>query len=488
MANSFSIDELIYKIRSQQKNKETITTGKTGKTTMDYTQVLGQIQQIISTRHAQELSETLYKENSETHLKGLIMRYLNQYNLATEDKATIFALVGRIYDDMAGFGILTQYLKDPDVEEININGFSGILVQYKNKVEIISQAMPDAQACATIVKKMSRFGGVTLDGSRPIGDSYLSKGVRMSGAIAPCVDDELGAIASVRKQQKAQINRENLIAWETATEAELDFLEMCVTYGVSVALTGATSSGKTSDIGYLLSRVPSDKRIVTIEDTRELDLIKYDSQSLMINDVVHLLTKEPPNAVTMQDLLKLSLRLHPHILVPAEMRGGEALTAQEAGRTGHTVITTLHANSAITAYDRILTMCQMANTSLSEERLLKNIVEAFPIMVNKKRLPDGTRKYVEIFEATGVEDGKVEGQMIFRFIIQHYNRDDQGKIISVKGSHKKVGNVSPALATRLFVEGAPLETIRRFADSDFVPFEDLVGGDDLNEFRDGSFN
>jgi len=154
------------------------------------------------------------------------------------------------------------------------------------------------------------------------------------------------------------------------------------------------------------------------------------------------------------------------------MRGGEALTAQEAGRTGHTILTTLHANNAITAYERILTMCQMEDTRLSEERLLKNITEAFPIMVHKKRLADGSRKYMEIFEATGVEDGKVAGRMIYQFIIDHYERNGGGRIAEVHGRHMKVGNISRTLALRMFENGVPLETVRRYAGTDFVPFEE----------------
>jgi pilus assembly protein CpaF len=215
-------------------------------------------------------------------------------------------------------------------------------------------------------------------------------------------------------------------------------------------------------MGYILSCVPPDKRIVTIEDTRELSLAKFDENGVMINDVIHLLTKEEPNPISMLDLLKLSLRLHPEILVPAEMRGKEALTVQEAGRTGHTIVSTLHANSARTAYDRILTMCLEAGTSLSEERLLKNIVEAFPIMLFKMQLPDKSRKYMEIFEATGVENGEVTGSTLYKYVIDHYERDKDGKIIKAVGTHKRLGCISPALAEKLLIGGVPQEEILRF--------------------------
>lgn len=206
------------------------------------------------------------------------------------------------------------------------------------------------------------------------------------------------------------------------------------------------------------------KRIVTIEDTRELTLTRFDENGVMLNDVIHLLTKEEPNPITMLDLLKLSLRLHPEILVPAEMRGKEALTVQEAGRTGHTIVSTLHANSARTAYDRILTMCMEAGTSLSEERLLKNIVEAFPIMLFKMQLPDKSRKYMEVFEATGVQNGEVTGSTLFKYMVDHYERDVVGRIIKVVGSHKRMGCIAPALAERLLVGGVPQKEIRRFAE------------------------
>jgi len=220
-------------------------------------------------------------------------------------------------------------------------------------------------------------------------------------------------------------------------------------------------------MGYILSCISNDKRIVTIEDTRELTLTQLDENGIMTNDVIHLLTKEEPNPITMLDLLKLSLRLHPAILVPAEMRGKEALTVQEAGRTGHTIVSTLHANSARTAYERILTMCLEAGTSLSEERLLKNIVEAFPIMLFKMQLTDKSRKYIEIFEATGVKDGEVAGNTLFKYDVEHYEKDGDGRIIKVVGNHKHNGWISQALAERLLVNGVELKEIRRFAGNRF---------------------
>jgi pilus assembly protein CpaF len=452
----FSVNDLIY-----LANKLRSDSGESMQA-QDYSEILDKLQRIIAKNHSAELAQVLYSEEAEEKLKDLIMRYLNSEQLVAKDKGNISELVDAIYYDMAGLGLLSPYLQDTETEEINVNGYGGIWVLYRDRKVRLNETFGTPEACSNIVRKMSRFGNVILDGSKPIGDSFIARGVRMSGAISPCVDPDAGAIASIRKQKPSFITRENLIEWDTATAEELDFLTLCVNNGVSVAIAGATGSGKTADMGYILSCVPPDKRIVTIEDTRELSLAKFNENGVMINDVIHLLTKEEPNPISMLDLLKLSLRLHPEILVPAEMRGKEALTVQEAGRTGHTIVSTLHANSARTAYDRILTMCLEAGTSLSEERLLKNVVEAFPIMLFKMQLPDKSRKYMEIFEATGVENGEVTGSTLYKYVIDHYERDKDGKIIKAVGTHKRLGCISPALAEKLLIGGVPQEEILRF--------------------------
>jgi pilus assembly protein CpaF len=458
MNSKFSVNDLIYRA-----NKRRSDSGESIKA-QDYSEILDKLQKLIAKHHSAKLAEVLYSAEAEGKLKDLIMRYLNQEQLVAKDLRNISELVDAIYYDMAGMGLLSPYLQDADTEEINVNGSGGVWVLYKDRKVRLNETFGNPEACANIVRKMSRFGNVILDGSKPLGDSFIARGIRMSGAIAPCVDPDAGAIASVRKQKPQLITRENLIGWDTATPDELDFLTMCVNNGVSIGIAGATGSGKTADMGYILSCVSHEKRIVTIEDTRELSLARYDENGVMINDVVHLLTKEEPNPVTMLDLLKLSLRLHPEILVPAEMRGKEALTVQEAGRTGHTIVSTLHANSARTAYDRILTMCLEAGTSLSEERLLRNIVEAFPVMVFKRQLPDKSRKYMEVFEVTGVQNGEVTGSTLYKYVVDRYERDKEGRITKVIGSHRRMGNISPALAEKLLIGGVPQKEIRRFSE------------------------
>lgn len=164
----------------------------------------------------------------------------------------------------------------------------------------------------------------------------------------------------------------------------------------------------------------------------------------------------------MDDLLKEALRFHPNIIIPAEMRGGEALTAVEAGRTGHTIMTTLHANSAIDAYNRILSMCVSTGVRLSESKLLEFILEAMPIIAFKRQLPDGKRVYDEIFEGVKIENGSISGRTLFKYEIKENVYDDEGNIINVLGEHKQINKISRELLTKLKYGGASQKSLERF--------------------------
>lgn len=451
----FSINELIYDVHRQEAETSEQSFG-------DYGEILTKIRQSISQHHSADLAAMLDSPAAEKRLKTLIMRYLNSLGLVASDMGNIALLVDKLYNDMAGLSILTDYLRDPDLEELNINGHNGIWLTYGEKKELLPYTFNNVGECVNIVKKMSRLGNVILDGSKPYGDSYIAKGMRMSGVIAPCVDNEMGGAASIRKQKPAVITRDLLLENETATEIELQFLSLCINCGVSVGISGNTGSGKTADIGYLLSTIADDKRIITIEDTKELNLARFNENGQMLNDVLQFYTMEEPNPVTMLDLLKISLRFNPDILVPAEMRGKEALTVVEAGRTGHTIVSTMHANSAAAAYIRILTMCQEAGTTLSEDRLLKNIVDAFPIMLFKKQLEDKSRKYMELIEVTGVENGTLKYHTLFKFRVTGHQRDSNRKIIKTLGKHEQIGYISEELAERLLVNGAEQSELEKF--------------------------
>jgi pilus assembly protein CpaF len=457
MVEVFNINDLIYKLNAGQKSEN-----NDNRKERTYKEVLDTIRHVISTNHSAELINIMYSEEAKEKLKNLIVRYLNQNKMSVFECDSISDLADRIYEDMAGFGILSKYITDPDVEEINVNAWNGIEVIYPDRVELIDKTFINPDDCMDKLKKMVWLGGSIVDGSTPIVDSFIGDGIRISSIIPPCVDKHTGGVASIRKQKKNVITREIMIEYGSAIEEELDFLSLCVNNGVSLAIAGSTGSGKTTDLSYLIGCLNSKKRIYTIEDTRELYIAKINEKGIMENRVVQTVTRNGVNPITMDDLLKKSLRFDPNVIIPAEMRGEEAITAIEAGRTGHTIISTLHANSAVDAYNRILSMCVSTGIRLSENKLLEFILEAVPLILFKRQLPDGRRVYDEIFEGLRVENGKVVGKTLYKYEIEDNVYDDNGNIIEVIGKHCRKNSMSDALLSRLKYGGASNEMLEAF--------------------------
>lgn len=457
MVEVFNINDLIYKLNAGQKSENTDSRAE-----RTYKEVLDTIRHIISTNHSAELINVMYSEEAKEKLKNLIVRYLNQNKMSVPECESISDLADKIYEDMAGFGILSKYLTEPTVEEINVNAWNSIEVVYPDRIETLDQTFINPDYCMDKIKKMVWLGGSIIDGSTPTVDSFIGEGVRISAIIPPCVDKKTGGVASIRRQKKNVITRELMIGYGSAIDEQLDFLSLCVNNGVSLAIAGSTGSGKTTDLSYLIECLDAKKRVYTIEDTRELNIAKINEKGVMENRVVQTVTKDGVNPVTMDDLLKKSLRFHPDVIIPAEMRGGEALTAVEAGRTGHTIISTLHANSALDAYNRILSMCVSTGVRLSESKLLEFILEAMPLVLFKRQLPDGRRIYDEIFEGLRVENGKIVGKTLYKYEIQENIYDDDGNIVKVVGRHCRRNSMSEALLERLKYGGASNEMLKAF--------------------------
>lgn len=483
--SDFNVNQLFYEVSQKSENNAGENNEAKANNSKSYQDVLSTIKILLSENHASELANIIEDKNAATHIKNIITKYITKNEISVENINSVNALVDALYESMAGFDFLTEYVYNEEYEEINGNAWNDIEVITPTGWRKLDTHFHNPQHSIDIVQKMMRLGGIVIDGQRPTADSFITKGVRISAIIPPCVDEDTGAVFSIRKQKNVVFTKEQLIKWGTATEDELDFLTMCVNFGISVGIAGATGSGKTADISYLLSQIPNEKRIFTIEDSREFNnVIKADENGHIINRVIH--TKTRPNEerkeynVDANTLLKRALRFHPDIIVPAEMRGEEAMAAQEAGRTGHAILTSLHASTALAAYTRILTMCMMSGTHLSEDLLLKLIIEAFPIMVFKEQLRDKTRKYMKIIEAENYLDGKITGRTLFKYVVTGHEMDERGQSIKkTKGFHKKMNPISNRLANRLLQSGADIDIIKRFAGEDWNPESDEGGDDDL---------
>ena len=442
------------------------TDGAANAQSFDYASLLESVRASIAANHAQELSAALDDEEAAEALKDLIMKYSTENMAGNEyDRA---ALVERIYEDMAGLGILTRYLHDPTVEEININDYRTIEIIRPDGTEYLrdEDAFTSPAAELDIVKRMVRMGGMILDAQTPRVDSFIGSGTRISAVMPPITPPEQGVIVSIRKQNKNRITREQLIESGTASAEMLDFLTACLCYGVSIGTAGGTGSGKSTLMTYLLNSYIENNedfnnRIYIIEDSRELNLLDCDETHNRPARVLYTLTKPEPNPITMFDLIVSSLRFHPALIVPAEVRDGAAYQAAIAGQTGHTILTSFHADSAKDAYNRLVALCHMSGTTLPAMSLLKMCISAWPIIVFQKQLKDNSRRITEVFEATGIFEGDVVGRTIFRFVTEKAERDKDGRITKIIGHHEKSDEISPALFHRMLENGAPVSTLKR---------------------------
>jgi pilus assembly protein CpaF len=257
------------------------------------------------------------------------------------------------------------------------------------------------------------------------------------------------------------MKKEDFVRSGTATGIMLDFLSQLIRYGISVCVAGATSSGKTTVLGWLLTTIPNNKRIYTIENgSRELDLTRYENGKV-VNSVIHTLTRDSENEKQKVDqitLLDMALRFNPDIAVVGEMRGAEANAAQEAARTGIAVLTTIHANSCEATYRRMVSLCKRA-VDMSDETLYGYVTEAYPIIVFCKQLENKQRRMMEIMECEILPDGTRNYRTLFQYIITE-NRMEESGAFTIIGHHEQKESISESLSKRLLENGMPIEMIK----------------------------
>ena len=294
---------------------------------------------------------------------------------------------------------------------------------------------------------------------------FLDNNIRISVDKTPIVDSEVGINASIRIVNQQTVSRDKLIQSGSATDDMLDLLTCCIRYGVSVCIAGSTGSGKTTVMSWLLSMVPDNRRLITIEEgSREFDLIKRDENGHATNSVVHLLTRphENPSLDIDQDLLlERVLRKHPDVIGVGEMRSAkEALSVAEGSRTGHTVVTTIHSNSSESTYRRMMTLAKR-KYNMADDILMQIMVEAYPIVVFTKQLEDGSRKIMQIIEGEDYRNGQLIYRPLYQYDVSDNRTDESGKI-TVIGKHRRLGGISDTLKKRMLDNGIPVGKLTPF--------------------------
>lgn len=421
----------------------------------DFPSVLSEVQEYISSKYATLLLDSR-KDDVKQQIKFYIQKYLTDKRLSA-DGLSDEELVERLYVEMAEFSFLTKYVFGTGIEEIDINAWNDIEI-YKagGKKVKLDEHFESPQHAINVVRRMLHVSGMVLDNASPAVLGHLSKNIRISALKTPLVDEDVGVSASIRIVNPQNFTKQDFVESQTATEPMLDFLSEVLKYGVSICVAGSTGSGKTTVTGWLLSTIPDDKRIFTIESgSRELALCRKEGDKVT-NSVVHTLARPSENEMQNIDqdiLLDFALRFNPDIICVGEMRGSEAYTAQEAARTGHTVITTIHSNSCDATYRRMATLCKR-KYDIADDTLLSLVSEAFPLIVFAKQLENCERKIMEIMECEIKPSGERVHRTIYRYNITENRYDDNGNLI-INGQHERVMDLSEGLKKRFIENGMP---------------------------------
>ena len=331
-------------------------------------------------------------------------------------------LIDEVLDEVFGLGPLEPLLKDPTVSDILVNGFDNVYVERGGRLQETNVRFKDQAHVRMIIDRIVSNIGRRIDDSSPIVDARLDDGSRVCAVIPPL--SLIGPVMSIRRFGKKLLSTEDLLKNETLTTGMLDFLSGCVEARLNVVVSGGSGSGKTTMLNTLSRFIPEEERVVTIEDTAELQL----QQSHVVRLETRPMNIEGAGAITQRDLVINALRMRPDRIIIGECRGPEALDMMQAMNTGHDgSMTTTHANSARDAFSRLETMVMMASQHIPDKVIRQMLTSAVHIVVHTQRLVDGARRVTNISEVSGIEDEQITLTNLFAF--ERTGVNERGKIL-----------------------------------------------------------
>jgi len=390
------------------------------------------------------LIDTVESEKARKEIRDIADRLLTEES-APLSRRQRRLIVQRIEDEVMGLGPLEPLLADHTISDILVNGYDTIYIERKGKLEHTNAQVTNPAHLLNTIDRIVSAVGRRIDESSPMVDARLADGSRVNAIIPPLAID--GASLSIRRFGVDLLGMDDLINLKTLTKEVAQVLHAIIKTRLNVVVSGGTGSGKTTMLNILSSYVPEDERIVTIEDSAELQLRQP--------HVVRLETR-PPNIeskgeVTSRDLVRNSLRMRPERIIIGEVRGGEALDMLQAMNTGHDgSLTTIHANAPRDSLGRIENMVSMAGVNFPINALRSQIASAIDIVLQIARLEDGTRKLVSVQEINGMEGDIITMSELFSF--QREGMDENGK---VRGELRATG-IIPAFHKGLAHRGIDL--------------------------------
>lgn len=367
-------------------------------------------------------------EELEENIEALVSERLGVQYCSIEQRVSI---VQQIYSSIRGFGLLDTILTDDTITEVMINGPDHIFIEQKGHLFRLDKHFENERRLEDIIQRIVGLAGREVNQANPICDTRLSDGSRVNVVLPPIA--LCGPTLTIRKFSKTPMTIEKLIEYESLTQDIADKLELLVKAKYNIFISGGTGSGKTTFLNALSNYIPKDERVITIEDSAELQIAGIDN-------LVSLETRNANVAgageITIRDLIKSSLRMRPERIIVGEVRGGEALDMLQAMNTGHDgSLSTGHANSTEDMLSRLETMVLQGAAGLPLDAIRQQIASAVDIIIHLSRLRDKSRKTVEITEVLGLEDGRIKLNPLYVF-----EEDENSTLEKVSGSLKRTNN------------------------------------------------
>ena len=337
----------------------------------------------------------------------------------------------QVYSSIRGFGLLDSIISDDSITEVMINGPEKIFIEKKGRLTRLDKKFESQRKLEDVIQRIVGLAGREVNQANPICDTRLPDGSRVNVVLPPIA--LCGPTITIRKFSKEPMTINKLIEYGSITQEIADKLELLVKAKYNIFISGGTGSGKTTFLNALSNFIPKDERIITIEDSAELQITGIDN----------LVSLETRNAnasgagqVTIRDLIKSSLRMRPERIIVGECRGGEALDMLQAMNTGHDgSLSTGHANSTEDMLSRLETMVLQGADGLPLEAIKQQIASAVDIIIHLSRLRDKSRKTMAITEVVGIKDGEIELNPLYEF-----KEDEASTMDKVSGRLVRTGN------------------------------------------------
>jgi pilus assembly protein CpaF len=370
----------------------------------------------------------LSDEALEEKVEEITGRYLQGHYIPIERRISI---VEQIYSSIRGFGLLDSIIKDDTITEVMINGSDNIFIEQNGRLHKLDKQFESQRRLEDVIQRIVGLAGREVNQANPICDTRLPDGSRVNVVLPPIA--LCGPTVTIRKFSKEPMTVEKLIRYGSITKEIADNLELLVKAKYNIFISGGTGSGKTTFLNALSNYIPKDERVITIEDSAELQIVG-------VENLVRLETRNANTSgtgqITIRDLIKSSLRMRPERIVVGEVRGGEALDMLQAMNTGHDgSLSTGHANSTEDMLSRLETMVLQGAEGLPLEAIRQQIASAVDVIIHLSRLRDKSRKTMEITEVVGYENGRILLNPLYTF-----EEDDRSTAQKVSGRLNRTKN------------------------------------------------